>query len=222
MKSRIHFSKPLSLFLSIALLLTTTLVANSTVRADVDSWFKAWTTVGSAGTIDEASTSKLVMSGAYINFPDILSPLPTDTFEPAERLSSAAVSAAAPLETVTATVRYNVVATDGLFENGAYLGMRARIRDDGDRAQVVLRLYETNIDTGVTLPVMTLNSDSFTPSNNYQTVGTSTFVGNRINFQQNAYYIEATLTKKQSALTPIGGGRPGIAVIQLQKFTPIL
>ncbi len=221
MKSRIHFSKPLSLFLSIALLLTTTFVASSTVRADVDSWFKAWTTVGSAGTIDEASTSKLVMSGSFISFPDlILPPLPTDTFEPAERLSAAA---ALPLETVTGTVRYNVTATDGLFENGAYLGMRARIRDNGDNAQVVLRLYEVNIDTGATVPVLTLNSDSFTPSANYQTVGTSTFVGsNRINFQQNAYYIEATLTKKQSSVTPIGGGKPGIAVIQLQKFTPIL
>ncbi len=218
MKSRIHFSKTLGLFLSVALLLTATLAASSTVRADVDSWFKAWTSVGSAGTIDEASTSKLVMNGSYISFPEILSPLPTDTFEPAERLSAAA----APLETVTATVRYNVVATDGLFENGAYLGMRARIRDDGDRAQVVLRLYEINIDTGVTSLVMTLDSNTFTASNNYQTVGASVFVGNRINFQQNAYFVEATLTKKQSPLTPIGGGRPGIAVIQLQKFTPIL
>lgn len=219
MKSRINFSKTVSLFLSIALLLATTLAASSTVRADVDSWFKAWTTVGSAGTIDEASTGKLVMQGATISFPEILLPLPTDTLEPAERSGFAA---ALPLETITGTVRYNVTATDGLFENGAYLGMRARIRDDGDRAQVVLRLYEVNIDTGVTLPVLTLNSDSFTPSANYQTVGTSIFVGNRINFQQNAYYIEATLTQKRPQVSPIGGGRPGIAVIQLQKFTPIL
>ncbi len=222
MKSRIQLSKTVSLFLSIAILLTATLAASSTVRADVDSWFKAWTTVGSAGTIDEASTSKLVMNGSFISFPDlILPPLPTDTFEPAERLGFAA--AALPLETVTGTVRYNVVATDGLFENGAYLGMRARLRDNGDNAQVVLRLYEVNIDTGATVPVLTLNSDSFPASANYQTVGTSIFVGsNRINFQQNAYFIEATLTKKQSSVTPIGGGKPGIAVIQLQKFTPIL
>lgn len=221
MKSRIQLSKTVSLFLSIAILLTATLAASSTVRADVDSWFKAWTTVGSAGTIDESSTSKLVMSGSTISFPEILSPLPTDTFEPAERLGFAA--AALPLETVTGTVRYNVTATDGLFENGAYLGMRARIRDDGDRAQIVLRLYEVNIDTGATVPVLTLNSDSFTPSANYQTVGTSIFVGsNRINFQQNAYYIEATLTQKRPQISPIGAGRPGIAVIQLQKFTPIL
>ncbi len=220
MKSRINFSKTVSLFLSLALLLGTTLAASSTVRADVDSWFKAWTTVGSAGTIDEASTSKLVMQGSTISFPEILPPLPSDTLEPAERLGFAA--AALPLETVTGTVRYNVTATDGLFENGAYLGMRARIRDNGDNAQVVLRLYEVNIDTGATSPVLTLNSDSFTPSANYQTVGTSIFVGNRINFQQNAYYIEATLTQKRPQISPIGGGKPGIAVIQLQKFTPIL
>lgn len=218
MKSRIHFSKTVSLFLSIALLLSTTIMASTSARADVDSWFKAWTTVGSAGTIDEADTGKLVMQGSTIAFPELLGPLPTDNFP--ERTTAAAIPF--PEQTVTATVRYNVVATDGLFENGAYLGMKARLRDDGDRAQVVLRLYEVNIDTGATSLVMTLDSNTFAPSSNYQTVGASVFVGNRINFLQNAYYIEATMVQKKSSIVAFGGGRPGIAVIQLNKFTPIL
>jgi hypothetical protein len=216
MKSQ-NFSKTISLILSFALLVATTMATTTTARADVDSWFKAWTTVGSAGTVDEASTGKLVMQGSTIAFPEILPPLPT--------IGSADHSdfaVAIPLETVSGVVRYNVVATDGLFENGAFLGMKSRFRDDGDRAQVVLRLFEVNIETGATFLLLTLDSNAFTASANYQTQSVSTFVGNRINFQQNAYYIEATLIQKRSPLTPIGGGRPGIAVIQLQKFTPIL
>lgn len=216
-KSPNSLSKTISLILSFALFLTTTLAASSTARADVDSWFKAWTTVGSAGTIDEASTSKLVMQGATISFPEILPP---------ERgiisADSTAFAIQIPQETVTGVVRYNVVATDGLFENGAFLGMKSRFRDDGNNAQVVLRLFEINITTGATSLVLTLDSNDFPASANYQTQSVSTFVGNRINFLENAYFIEATLIQKRSPLTPIGGGRPGLAVIQLQKFTPIL
>lgn len=217
MHSKNSRSKAISLFLSLTLILTTAIATTTSARADIDSWFKAWTTVGSAGTIDEADTAKLVMQGSTISFPESLLPLPAERFgnEPSFAFPS-------QLETVAATVRYNVVATDGLFENGAYLGMKSRLRDDGDRAQVVLRLYEVNIDTGATSLVMTLDSNSFTPSGNYQTVGASVFVGNRINFQQNAYFIEATLVQKRPSITPIGAGRPGIAVIQLQRFTPIL
>ena len=217
MKSKNRCSKLLSAALSVALLLTTTLVNTSAARADVDAWLKAWTTVGSAGTIDEASTSKLVMQGATISFPEILPP---------ERgiisADSAAFAIQIPQETVTGVVRYNVVATDGLFENGAFLGMKSRFRDDGNNAQVILRLFEVNIDTGATSLVLTLDSNAFPASANYQTQSVSTFVGNRINFLENAYYIEATLVQKRSPLTPIGGGRPGLAVIQLQKFTPLL
>lgn len=217
MSSKNSRSKAISLFLSLTLTLTTTIAIATSARADIDSWFKAWTTVGSAGTIDEASTGKLVMQGSTIAFPEILPP---------ERgINSTDHSAFAiqfPVETVSGVVRYNVVATDGLFENGAFLGMKSRFRDDGNNAQVVLNLFEVNIDTGATSLLLTLDSNNFPANANYQTQAVSTFVGNRINFQQNAYYIEATLVQKRSPLTPIGGGRPGIAVIQLQKFTPIL
>ena len=64
--------------------------------------------------------------------------------------------------------------------------------------------------------------NTFAPSSNYQTVGASVFAGNRINFLQNAYDIEATMVQKKSSIVAFGGGRPGIAVIQLNKFTPIL
>jgi hypothetical protein len=192
------------------LLLTATLANTSVARADTDYWLKAWTTVGSAGTVDEADTDKIVLQGSTIGFPELLPPT----------RQQSAFEVGLPLETVTAVVRYNVVATDGLFEGGNYLGMRSRFRDDGNNAQVILRLIEVNIETGASAVVLTLDSNAFTANANYQTQGVSAFIGSRINFHDNAYFIEATLIQKRSSVA-LFGGRPGISVIQLNRFTPI-
>jgi hypothetical protein len=212
MKFQRSQSKILNSFLSLALLLTATLVNTSTARADDFSWLKAWTTVGSAGTIDEADTGKLVLSGSTVAFPSILSPFPLER--------TADIAQPIPLETVTATVRYNVVATDNLFDNGTHLAMRSRFRDDGNNAQVVMRLIEVNILTGASSVILTLDSNNFTANANYHTEYVSTFIGNRINFLDNAYFIEATLTQKKSPIAAFGG-RPAISVIQLNRYTPI-
>lgn len=201
--------KILNWVLSLALLLTATLANTSIARADDNSWLKAWTTVGSAGTIDEADTGKVTLQGSTIAFPELLPPT----------IGTAALIPL-PLETVTATVRYNVVATDGLFEGGTNLGMRARFRDDGNNAQVILRLIEVNIETGVSAVILTFDSNAFAANANYQTQSVSTFIGSRINFQENAYFIEATLIQKRSPVV-FFGGKPGISVIQLNRFTPI-
>lgn len=210
MKLQRSHSKIINCFLSLALLLTATLASTSAVRADVDYWLKAWTTVGSAGAIDEADTGKLRLQGSTVAFPEIL--------PPTTQQSTFAVGF--PLETVTAVVRYNVVATDGLFEAGTHLGMRSRFRDDGNNAQVILRLIEVNIETGASSLVLTLDSNAFTANANYQTQSVATFIGSRINFQENAYFIEATLVQKRSPIA-FFGGKPGISVIQLSRFTPI-
>lgn len=211
MKSQNSHVKFLNWALSIALFLTAALANTSVARADDNSWLKAWTTVGSAGTIDEADTGKVTLQGSTIAFPEILPPTTSAT---------SAFALPIPLETVTATVRYNVVATDGLFEGGTNLGMRARFRDDGNNAQVILRLIEVNIETGASAVILTLDSNSFTANANYQTQSVSTFIGSRMNFQENAYFIEATLIQKRSPIV-FFGGKPGISVIQLNRFTPI-
>lgn len=211
MKFQRNHKNFLNCFLSLALLLTATLANTSTARADDFSWLKAWTTVGSAGTIDEADTGKLVLSGSTIAFPEILPPV----------LTPAAVQPfPLPTETVTATVRYNVVATDNLFDNGSHLALRSRFRDDGNNAQVFMRLIEVNILTGASSVILTLDSNNFTANANYRTEYVSTFIGNRINFLDNAYFIEATLIQKRSTIA-LFGGKPGISVIQLNRYTPI-
>lgn len=211
MKFQRSQSKIISSFLSLALLVAATLANTSTARADSDYWLKAWTTVGSAGTIDEADTGKLKLQGSTVAFPEILPPVIT---------AAPAAILPLPLETVTATVRYNVVATDGLFEGGTHLGMRARFRDDGDNAQVILRLIEVNIQTGASSTILALDSNAFAPNTNYRAESVGTFIGNRLNFNENAYFIEATLIQKRSPIA-FFGGKPGISVIQLNRFTPI-
>ena len=72
--------------------------------------------VGSAGTIDQADIGKPVLSGSTVAFPELLPP----TLEPL------ALAPVLPLETGTAMVRYNVDATDNLFEGGTHLSQPQR------------------------------------------------------------------------------------------------
>jgi hypothetical protein len=207
MRSRSSHSKTIHWFLSIALLLTA-LVSTSTARADVDPGYKVWTTVGSAGTIDEADTGKLVLAGATVAFPE----------PPITNFPVSASAIGIPTETVAATVRYNVVVTDGTIIGGSFLSMRARFRDDGNNAQVILRLFEINFETGATSLLLTLDSNAFAPQHDYQLQTVSAQTGfNRPDFVNNAYFIEATLVQKRPTITPFGGGRPGLAAIQLYK-----
>jgi hypothetical protein len=127
-----HLGPVLSLLLLSALLLCNPYAA----QAERD-----WTTVGAAGTVDEADRDKVVFSGGFVT------------------MRSEA--------TGTLNLRYNVVAVDGLFGgNGAELGVR--FRDNGPDARVVVRLKRYNLVTGATATLLTLNSDDFEVSDSFQ------------------------------------------------------
>lgn len=203
-------TKALSRLLSLALLLSALL---TTALADDFPFQKAWTTVGSAGTVDEADRDKLVFQGANVGFREILPPLPT--IEAAERAQAENAQVQLPLETTHGTIRYNVVATDGLFQYGACVGMQLRFRDDGDRARVFARLIEVNLTTGAAVTRLTFDSNAFPASNNFQTQsvgGNFTF-----DFGEHAYYVEVTLTKVSSPIVIVGGGRPSLTAIQIRR-----
>ncbi len=207
-------SKVFSWLLALTMAVSAALSTAPAALADDFVDRKDWTTVGSAGTVDEADAGKLVFQGATVAFPEILPPLPTT-----QAVLNAQI--ALPTETTSATIRYNVTAVDGLFAPGSHLGMTVRFRDDGSRAQVLVRLYEQDIYTGVTNLLLTFDSNAFAASPNYQTggVGSLSPVG-PLNFDQKAYFIEATLTKTSSAIS-IFGGRPGLAIIKLDRYYPI-
>ncbi|MCI0661244.1 MAG: hypothetical protein L0220_09250, partial [Acidobacteria bacterium] len=88
-------------------------------------------------------------------------------------------------------------------------------RDDGNWAQVLLRLYEQDIYTGATTLLLTFDSNAFETSPYYQTKGVGApYPYGTLNFDQKAYFIEATLSKTSSAIS-IFGGKPGLSIIKL-------
>lgn len=191
------------MFLSISIVLMALTASATTISAQGPP-SKSWTTVGSAGTVNKGDENKVVYSNGTVAFPEVGTQL-------------TAARRGLQLQTVTAVIRYNVTAVDGLFfEPGAKLCMATRFRDDGARARVVLRLIEFNITSGVTTTRLTFDSNNVAPQANFQPNSASTDF-NAFDFSQNAYYVEAVLTKQQPITTPIGAGKPGLAIIQLSK-----
>lgn len=180
-----------------------------------------WTTVGSAGTVDEADKDKVVFSGGTVAFPGLILPpgsvvtADTDAGRAASSSAAGQGQIALPTTTTTATIRYNVVAVDGLFNATRAVGMRLRFRDDGARAQVVARLIEHNINTGVETTRLTFDSNTFAAANGYQVQATGEFhPAWSFDFDQKAYYVEVTLTRI-SGTTIFNTGNPGLAIIQI-------
>jgi hypothetical protein len=193
------------LHFSIVLMLIASVLTTSAQAQDV----KSWSTAGSTGTADKVDLNKIVYSNGIVAFPEI-----------SGSQSSARRAAALQLQTVQAVIRYNVTAADGLFFDSGRLCMVVRFRDDGNRARVFLRLIRLSVGDGTSATLLTFDSNSFSPQQDFQT----NFVGtNRVpfDFSQNAYYVEATLTKQQPIVTTIGGGRPALAVVVLTRCNPI-
>jgi hypothetical protein len=143
---------------------------------------RCWTTVGSAGTVDEADLSIVALS-----------------------VNHAAVSAA----TGTVDIRYNVVAVDGVF-GGSLKFLTVRFADNGPAAQVIVRLRQLTISSGVITLLAELNSNDFPPLNVAQK-GVKPFNCNspEFDFEKNIYYIEVQLIKTGP------GGNPLIRAIQI-------
>jgi hypothetical protein len=133
----------------------------------------AWTTVGSAGTVDEEDLL-LVQLGT---------PVP------------GAVSMR-PVLRGALNVRYNVVAVNGLLGE-ATLVLTARYLDRGDGQRVFLELKEYNLNTGLTTTLLTLDSDAFPASDQFQTqsVGCEGVPFTNLDFSQNAYFVDAVISK---------------------------
>jgi len=140
---------------------------------------KCWTTVGSAGTVDEADTSIVAFD------------LSTVTVKPA-------------VNRRVLNVRYNVVATDGLF-GGDRIGMGLRYTDNGANAHVVVHLREVNLQTGATANKMSFDSDAFPQAAGAQTqfVNTACASGSFFDFANNVYYLDVELTKTGAGGTPV-------------------
>lgn len=146
------------------------------INAPGTAWaqFRDWTTVGSAGIVDELDTRLVAFD------------LGTATLR--------------PNFVGTLNLRYNIVAVDGLFgAPGAELGVR--FRDNGARAQVVVQLKSYNLETGVTTTLLTLDSNNFPARANYQ-LQTVVDCSLRFNFFDFAYFMDVELRKTTTAGSP--------------------
>ena len=179
--------------------------------ADVD---KNWTTVGSAGTLDETSVGKVFFDHGIVQMGRvgvITNPNPS------------LVST-----TDSAVIRYNVTAVDSFFVprvcrtntslSSLDVRMRLRYLASGSGARVVAKLIEVDLATGTEKLLMTFDSSGpgLSLSDNYQ-VQSISVCGRPWNFdfQNKAYYIEATLTSNSIVATTAAG----IQMIEIDNFT---
>lgn len=148
---------------------------------------KSWTTVASAGTVNDQDIPKIELSGGGL-------------------VSFNAAAAAND----TAYLRYNVTAVDGLFTLG-HPQMRVRFQDNGGNAQVVVSLMALDLATGLPQKILELDSNDFAaaPSFQVQKTGNCDAYNKPFDFTNKAYYIEAKLVRTGA------GGFPRLAAIQL-------
>ena len=107
---------------------------------------------------------------------------------------------AAVLDANSATVRYNVVATDGLFAPdpdfpflATSTSMAARFLDPGNNSRVIVRLRRTDLVTSATSTLLTIDSNNFGASNLFQ--NQSVGCGQGFDFSTYAYFVEVTLSR---------------------------
>lgn len=155
--------------------------------APEDDAIELWTTVASAGTVDEADASMVNLSGTNANIRSV-APAP------------------AALD-----IRYNVVPVDGLYFGGSSHVITARFKDNGAAAQVIVRLKRHNLNTGTVSTLLTLDSNTWPSNTLYQKQSMSTGCppGWTFDFLTYAYFVEVTITKSAA------GGDPGLSAIQL-------
>ena len=164
---------------------------------------RLWTTVGSAGTLDEKSEGKVFFDHAVVQKGDtfVISPL-------RRQVQTDGDSADA---TDSAVIRYNVTAVDGLFTEHL-LGMTVRFLAEGGSARVVAQLVEVNLATGAEVTRLTFDSDNSAAQSGYHVDTVFADCSKQpFDFVKNAYYIDATLTTSSIQASSAAG----IEIIQL-------
>jgi hypothetical protein len=174
----------------------------------MDDKLKIWTTVGSAGTLNQADLAKVTLHASIIQVGIDISPPPP------------AAAAARPLgpiglPTIQAVVRYNVTPVDGLFfdqpaSNKFHYGLELRYL-----GHVTAKLREVDLNTGNDPDPGLILFDRTSPSFKVETVFATQFEG-VLDFVNKAYYVEATLV----APALVVGHPAAISIIKLVAKQP--
>lgn len=183
--------------------------------ADVN---KNWTTVGSAGTLDEKSVGKVFFDQSKVRMGQVIGDTTTTSTGNPGLIST---------QTDSAVIRYNVTAVESFFASRLCrtnkslpsfdVQLRLRYLASGPGARVVAKLIEVDLATGLEKqpPLLTFDSAGLPRSDKYQ-VQSASVCGRpwKFDFENKAYYIEATLTTNSIVITAAG-----IQMIQIDNFT---
>lgn len=150
---------------------------------------KAWTTIASAGVVDDGDIDEVSQGSAGV-----------------AQLNTGSTPNA------LATIRYNVAATDGLFVTGN-ARMRARFMDSGTNSRVLVSLYRVTLSTGISSKLLELDSNDYGASNAFQTQTTAQCAGANVafDFTNYAYYVEVKLERSST------NGLAKMASVQLYR-----
>lgn len=182
---------------------------------------KIWTSVGSAGTIDETDTAKVALDRSIAQMGTVLGGnQPTS------------ISFQIPGQTQSAVIRYNVTPVEGLFavKPPCFTGtgtecpgiqLKLRYLAAGNNSRVVARLIEVDMATGAEVTRLNFDSNAFSKSSQYQVQSVGQ-CGPQIprqpfNFATKAYYVEVRLT----ANTIVVGSAAGIQIIKVANISCI-
>ena len=172
---------------------------------------QSWTTVGSAGTLNQADLAKVTFHQSIIQLGTELLPPP-----PAAAVADAPPADLVPLPTIQAVVRYNVTSADGLFNTGSF-AYELRLRC---RGQIFARLIEVDLASGIENTRIQFNSNNhnaFEDQHAFESAGDPPH-SVPFDFGKKAYYVEATLTASAIAI----GHPAAISIIQISAPSTII
>lgn len=230
-------TKRITVSLLVGLVMSVLAVAAGALQTRAAEPARPWTTIGSVGTVGELSTTcpPVALPGALLIGINQCSPPadpPTLEFEGAAVVFPIIPGYSPPVSPVPtrykqkAVIRYNVVAVEGLFQSGKIIRMKVRFLDIVDDSQLLVKLVEFNLQSGVATTRMTFDSNLYAAGSSYQEQGMLTSSWSEFDFSRNAYYIEATLTRSfnrvpgsDSALSSVDVVGPGLESIQLEKVS---
>jgi hypothetical protein len=168
------------------------------MEMQMDDSFKVWTTVGSAGTLDQADLAKVHLFLSIVQ-------LGVD-FGSTE---GATAAARAIFPTTQAVVRYNVTPVEGLFFLANRFKYLLQIRF---RGHITAKLMQVNIETGAETQLILFDSNSFPPKSGFQLQQVAApHDSPLLDFVNNGYYVEATLITSAIVI----GDPSAISVIKL-------
>ena len=179
---------------------------------------KIWTSVGSAGTVDETDTAKISLDRSIAQMGVVIGG--------GQPIS---IGLQIPGQTQSAVIRYNVTPVEGLFavKPRCFTGtgnecpgiqLKLRYLAAGNSARVVARLVEVDMTTGAEVTRLNFDSNAFSKANNYQVQSVGE-CGPQIppqpfDFATKAYYVEVRLTTNAI----VAGSAAGVQIIKVANI----